>query len=431
MNLQTGETEAKLLDSGKKTAQTALTSVTDTKEEENEISDDVGVMSTTNILTHDEVKKALQNMTGDDVEVASEEDIARVKQKFRSYEVLKKEFKDLKMAVKTDMELMHELLSKYKGLSAEADDEDKVTILTDLEYLVHQIDNAQEFARIGGLTDIVYPSMNTSSGSVRAEAIRLLGSAASSNPKVQISALEGGGLHLVLRVLALDRNEAVRARAVYALSCLVRRFPAAQGKMVAEGGLSVLASLFKSEQQEDLKLQVKVVTLLYDLIQERVETKLSSENLSPPENLDIPEKLRQYKAIDLEGKLVQHGWCKRLPKLLLVQSTNEGRAKRRDDLISVVGKDLPVRPEHDVVEKVVSAMVTLSDICAHEFADDGKVKAVLLDLKVWYDDLASREELENKSRNETDDHSFYYTNLASLITNMTRILGAQSIKDEL
>jgi hypothetical protein len=106
------------------------------------------------------------------------------------------------------------------------------------------------------LNDVVLPSLNASSTLVRSEAIRLLGSAAQSNTAVQIAALESGSIDTLLRVLALDQDPTVRSRALYALSCLVRRFPTALIKMVSGGGLEVLATLFQSETQENLKLQV-------------------------------------------------------------------------------------------------------------------------------------------------------------------------------
>jgi hypothetical protein len=46
-----------------------------------------------------------------------------------------------------DMELLNELLVRFK---AGGDDQELLNILTDLEYLVHQFDNAKEFARLGG-----------------------------------------------------------------------------------------------------------------------------------------------------------------------------------------------------------------------------------------------------------------------------------------
>jgi nucleotide exchange factor SIL1 len=75
------------------------------------------------------------------------QDIERVRKSFRSYETLKKDFEALELAVKTDLELLNELLMRFK---AGGDDQKLLSILTDLEYLVHQFDNAQEFAKMGG-----------------------------------------------------------------------------------------------------------------------------------------------------------------------------------------------------------------------------------------------------------------------------------------
>ncbi|KAJ9578268.1 hypothetical protein L9F63_005489, partial [Diploptera punctata] len=333
LNLETGEREAKLIDDNE---HTDLTHVA--KDEE---------------LSKDELQEAIKKIPGD--EGITPEDIERVKKNFRPYETLKKELEELELNIQTDLELMNELLAKFKS----GDDEEKLNSLTDLEYLVHQFDNAREFIRAGGLVDIVLPSLNSSSSLIRAEAITLLGSASQSNTAVQIAALESGSVAALLRVLALDRDPTVRSRSVYALSCLVRRFPTALHKFVTDGGLGVFANLFQSESQDDLKLQVKVVTLLHDLVLEIKETEKACERNSG--DAELLEKQRQYKVVKMTHHLVNEGWCERLPRLLQASPTQ--RVERRDDLSSAVTKERPVRPEHDVVEKVVTAMLALVDDC--------------------------------------------------------------------
>lgn len=78
------------------------------------------------------------------------------KAKFKTYEQLKKELSALEVNVKTDAEILNELLAKLKDL-LHSDREMKVeeenvlvAALTDLEYLLHQIDNAQMFAKHDG-----------------------------------------------------------------------------------------------------------------------------------------------------------------------------------------------------------------------------------------------------------------------------------------
>lgn len=75
------------------------------------------------------------------------QDRERVWKNFRSYETLKKDFEALNLTVKTDLELLNELLNRFKS---SGDDQILLNILTDLEYLVHQYDNAQQFAQMGG-----------------------------------------------------------------------------------------------------------------------------------------------------------------------------------------------------------------------------------------------------------------------------------------
>ncbi|XP_069698478.1 nucleotide exchange factor SIL1 [Periplaneta americana] len=404
LNLQTGQREAKLMDDSE---HTDVVSVPEEKE-----------------ITPEEIKAALKNFKGEET-VASLEDIERVKNNFRSYETLKKEFEALDLDVKTDLELMDELLHRFKSAT---DEQEILNILTDLEYLVHQFDNAREFARIGGLTDVVLPSLNATSAAIRAEAIRLLGSAVQSNSAVQIAALESGSIGSLLRVLALDRDSVVRSRTIYALSCLVRRFPTALIKLVGEGGLAVLASLFQSEAQDDLKLQVKVVTLLHDLVLEvkEAEEALKKAPTNVPQYPELQERHRQYGAVALTRLLVDEGWCTRLPRLLYATPSSTQRADRRDDLSSAVTKDLPVRPEHDVVEKVVAAMLALVDDCSERFQD---AREVLIGLKSWYQELAAREELDKKSHNSTDGHYYYYTGLAQQVSTLASRL--EQPKDEL
>lgn len=53
------------------------------------------------------------------------------------------------MSVKTDLEIMNELFKKYRSESI-IEEDTKLSILTDLEFMVHQFDNALEFIRLGG-----------------------------------------------------------------------------------------------------------------------------------------------------------------------------------------------------------------------------------------------------------------------------------------
>ena len=124
MNLETGKKEAKI-----------LTPETDTSQEA--------------------LKAALKNIKADDV---TEETAQTEPDKFRSMAELKEALGDVQLNVETDVELITKLVSQFRVIR---DDDDRVTILEDLEYYVHQYDNALLFADLGGVKDIVTPSLNS------------------------------------------------------------------------------------------------------------------------------------------------------------------------------------------------------------------------------------------------------------------------------
>ena len=91
------------------------------------------------------------NLNDDGEETISNEIHAdeEIKGKFRSYDELKKDFEEMNMSIKTDSEIMNDLLSKYNRTEGCSLDE-KINILKDFEYYVHQYDNGLLFCDIGG-----------------------------------------------------------------------------------------------------------------------------------------------------------------------------------------------------------------------------------------------------------------------------------------
>lgn len=87
-------------------------------------------------------------------------------------------------------------------------------LLFDLEYYVHQMDNAQDLLSFGGL-QVVINGLNSTEPLVKEYAAFVLGAAFSSNPKVQVEAIEGGALQKLLVILATEQPPLRRRR-----SCL-------------------------------------------------------------------------------------------------------------------------------------------------------------------------------------------------------------------
>lgn len=419
LNIYTGDTEVKLLDTSKSSesgdSKTDLLAVESYETDESS--------TETLYMSKDELKKVLADVTADDAiqETIDSDKQESVKKKFRSYEDLKEEFGSLNLTVKTDMEILGDLVGKAKDIFNTSNDEgDIVTILKDLEYLVHQIDNAREFVRLGGLTNIIIPALNSSSPAVRAKSLWLLGSASQSNPKVQIAVLHAGIMSKLVKASILDSDVTVQARSIYALSCLTRQFPAAQAKLIEEGGLSSFSNIIDNERSSDLKTKIRVITLINDLLLERKYVKkaveefehldLSKEGdavkkIQQHKQRELKEKLRQYDAMNLETRIVEDGWCHRLSDFLgkLYESEwNAGRTQRRDDLGSVMSKDLPYRPEHDAIEKVLDTLLVVKNLCSTEFQNDLKLAKVLEFFLSWYKVLSNREEVLRKKALKTE-----------------------------
>ena len=60
-----------------------------------------------------------------------------MKNKFRSIDELKRELQDLELNVRTDREILTQLLEKYRNPDLQT--KDRISLLTDMEYYVHQV----------------------------------------------------------------------------------------------------------------------------------------------------------------------------------------------------------------------------------------------------------------------------------------------------
>uniref|UniRef100_A0A8C3EBX2 Nucleotide exchange factor SIL1 n=1 Tax=Corvus moneduloides TaxID=1196302 RepID=A0A8C3EBX2_CORMO len=346
LNLQTGEREAKLPDS------------------ENGESDGRGerrrkrlgkVDVDANSFTSEELKKALAKMKESE-KAERKVSFLFLKQctvkKFRPIEQLKEEFEKLNMKMETDYEIMVKLISKLNSSASTLDE--KVAALYDLEYYVHQVDNAKDFLSMGGLR-LVIEGLNSSEAALKEHAAFVLGAALSSNPKVQIEAIEGGALQKLLVILATEQPLAVRKKALFALSSMLRHFPYAQQQFLKLGGLQVLRSLFRQKGMETL--HVRVVTLLYDLIMEKTR------------DFTSPEKIQQYQQVRLVPAVLEQGWCTLVPNLLAM-------------------------PEHDTREKVLKLVGVLMAFCREHYRGDPALGTALSLLRSEYEELAAQEQRE-------------------------------------
>ncbi|RZF43307.1 hypothetical protein LSTR_LSTR001568 [Laodelphax striatellus] len=330
------------------------------------------------------------------------------------------------MAVRTDIEVMNRIVEKYLELTkttsplSEDDEEQQVVMLKSLEYLVHQIDNAYEFVKNDGLKSVVLPSLNSTQAKVRSTSARLLGSATQSNIGAQIAALEAGAVGTLLRLIALDADLSVRTSSLFALSCLVRRFPVAQKKLVDEGGLTVLKNFYNSEAGDKLNIRVKIITFIQDLIVEKQDaektllslSKDDSRNTSSASFDEAKERLRQYNLLGLEVKLQEQQWCRQLSTLLVQQLS-----QHLDKILATI-KTHQVNSEagvdHDVVEKALSALIASSSLCLNDLENDTELRTVLKILYNYYSELA---------RTDPGDDDYFATVVIPLVEEVSNKLN--------
>ncbi|CAH1780538.1 unnamed protein product [Owenia fusiformis] len=369
VDMQTGEKEAKLMegDDGlkywKKGEKQGMINTKDKK------------------FSHDELKKALKEFKANRDDVKDDKiKEAAIKNKFKSYEELRKDLDAMNINVQTDNEIIEELVRRYNN--SEVSTKEKIEILTDLEYHLHQIDNAQVFSDMGGLR-LLIASVNHTDVELQTHAAVTLGAAVQSNPQVQIQAIKEGALQQLIRVFSTSKPETLYTRIIFAISSLIRHFPFAQGKFLELGGLDALMELFRNVKFT--KAQVKVVTLLNDLLTEQKHSIESAESSA---------KRGQYEMIPLLETLTERGWCSMIPSLLSL-------------------------PEHDTREKVLHAMLTLSDSCHSDFK---MADSSLQQLRSEYEKL-SHEELTHSS----DDQ--YFTSMLHAVNDISSKI--QMEKDEL
>ncbi|KZC10977.1 Nucleotide exchange factor SIL1 [Dufourea novaeangliae] len=356
-NFQTGVTEAKLIDnedieekeSSEKSHSNSLA-----LHPEKTIPEDLDppvFSEKSNLFDYplEELKARLKKIKQDEPESPPE----LIKQKFRDYETLKKELKALEINITTDSELLGNYFQKFQnhknaitmGTLMPLEVEEVLDILYNLEYLLHHIDNAKVFTDMQGMVKIISPCLNGTNNEIKAEALRLLGTAVQSNPKVQLKALENDFVQKLLHILSTNTQIEVRSRCLFALSALIRQFPAAQKVWINHGGLEIFGKILVHDQ---LQIQMKVMKLISDLIIER-------QDLQEVANTEQSQlKTKAYLSVDLEQKILTNEYCKHLGNLMTKSFKDE------------IGNQFKAS-NYEFLETISESMITIFPVCKYEF----------------------------------------------------------------
>ncbi|KAH8232391.1 hypothetical protein KR032_005356 [Drosophila birchii] len=292
-----------------------------------------------------------------------EESLRRVKEKKKSYAELRKAYKEFQKNFRTDGELIVQLIDQYRNFSKtplESEVRSKLDSLENLEYLLHQIDNALLFIDNGGLDDVLLPIVvNDTNTGLRISAMRVLGSLASNNPKAQIKVFEKNfGSHLA-QILTSSNNAGEISAALHAFGALLRKFPLAQQRILSTSGTQALIKVLQSPDVE-LRSKSKVVTLISDLVQEK-RFVLETSKDAP----DAASTMAQYVLLEFQPWLQTHGYC------LAVDS--------------VLAKDyLHLLEQPEIVEQFATALETTEDLCSASWSQSSGLRHALLTVRNRY-----------------------------------------------
>uniref|UniRef100_U3ESU5 Hsp70-binding protein 1 n=1 Tax=Micrurus fulvius TaxID=8637 RepID=U3ESU5_MICFL len=139
-----------------------------------------------------------------------------------------------------------------------------------LAELCENLDNAADFCKLEGMRLLAHQYLEHEEQELRWRAAHLVGTCAQNVPTVQEQALALGCMRKLLRLLDHDPSEAVRIKALFAISCLVRAQEAGLQQFLRLDGFSVLMRAMQSNIQ---KLKVKSAFLLQNLLINHPEQK--------------------------------------------------------------------------------------------------------------------------------------------------------------
>lgn len=160
---------------------------------------------------------------------------------------------------KSEAQMMQEELSVAMDTSRTV--EDRCTALDNFEMLIEQVDNANSMEPMR-MWPAVLSLLRAPEPAIQLAAAWVVGTAVQNNDKAQAVALRHGVLAPLMQ-LHLSPYADVRSKGVYALSAMLRHYPAAVAQFAASGGWAVIE---RSLYDDSLNVRRKLVFLLNSLL---------------------------------------------------------------------------------------------------------------------------------------------------------------------
>ncbi|TGZ72286.1 hypothetical protein CRM22_002177 [Opisthorchis felineus] len=324
-DLKTGITEAKLMDPEEHTSENMLSPVS--KADNASVSRAAGNHSA---FSKPDFNPFLLPYIEEELD---ESYIQRVKSKFRSYDELKADFQKINAQVKTDFEILMEIMESLNV--SDISGERLSILLEDLSYLLHQVDNGRLFSENEGFTllrrFISHPNIT-----IQKRVLSSMSAALQGNSDVKVVALQSGLLDMLCLKLRNCTNSAyppdesvtLMASALTTLSALLRDFPSAQKYFFSmdpaiqplQAGFDLLATLYDYKVDGEIlrnkmsRIRIQLHLLVSDLVLERTNAK---QMASLPSEQNNKRLVKLYSETEFESAVARSGWCDRLYHSLL------------------------------------------------------------------------------------------------------------------
>ena len=163
--------------------------------------------------------------------------------------------------------MMREALERAVDVGADA--EARVAALHDIQELVEDIDNARDFKAIDGFGPTL-ELLASDEPALQAAAAWVVGTAVQNQRELQLHLVQDlDVLPSLLRLLTSHAHENVRAKSLFATSCLVRNCVEAQATFEAQRGVDALLAALA--ELGSPRLVRKALVLLTDLLDEEAE----------------------------------------------------------------------------------------------------------------------------------------------------------------
>lgn len=190
------------------------------------------------------------------------------------------------------------------------------------------------------MSKVISPSLNSTNTEIKAETLKLLGTACQLNLKVQAKALESDFVKKILYTLTIKNEATIKSRCLFALGAMIRNFPAAQKNFINNGGIEIFGKILIDDNSY---IQIRVMNLINDLV-------IEHENLNKIDNDEHRmKKENEYYSTDFKKKLVTQKYC--------------------ENLIDLTLKSLRINTGLDDFHKVIyQSLITLGQVCKNEFS---------------------------------------------------------------